>query len=141
MRNVQKVARRFALALSLTLGLAAVGCSGEMVPLGSSAAAGDDDSTQPPPASGGAEATFNTSVKSLLTACAGCHGNTGAIGFLGGSDPSGFYAAITASDVINTTTPATSVLLTHTHSPAGPPELDAAGKSAVQAWITEEAGQ
>jgi mono/diheme cytochrome c family protein len=143
MRNVQKVARRIALALSLMLGLAAMGCAGEMVPLGSSApAGGDDDSTVPPPSdSGGAEATFNASVKPLLTACAGCHGNTGALGFLGGAGPSGYYAALTGSDVIDTTTPANSVLLTHTHSPAGPPELDAAGKSAVQAWITEEAGQ
>ena len=144
MRNVQKVARRFALALSLTLGLAAVGCNGEMVPLGSSgpAASGDDDSTEPPPATGGnAEATFNATVKPLLTACAGCHANTGALGFLGGTGESGYYAALTGGDVINTTTPASSVLLTHAHSPAGPPELDAAGKSAVSAWITEEAGQ
>jgi mono/diheme cytochrome c family protein len=145
MTNVQKVARRIALALTLTVGLAAMGCAGEMVPLGSSSAAGDDDdTTQPPPdagGGGGGEATFNASVKPLLTACAGCHANSGALGFLGAAGEAGYYAAISASDVIDKTTPASSVLLTHAHSPAGPPELDAAGKSAVQAWITEEAGQ
>jgi mono/diheme cytochrome c family protein len=144
MRNVQKLSRRIALALTLTLGLATIGCAGEMVPLGSGSTGGDDDSAEqppPPPASngGGAEATFNTTVKPLLTACAGCHANSGALGFLGAAGADGYYAALTGGDIIDTSAPASSVLLTHAHSPAGPPELDAAGKSAVQAWITEEA--
>jgi mono/diheme cytochrome c family protein len=142
MRNVQKVARRISLALTLVLGLAAVGCNGEMVPLGSSgpAAGDDDDTTEPPPVTGGnAEATFDANVKPLLGTCSGCHGVTGALGFLGVAGPSGYYAAITASDVIDTAAPANSVILTHTHAQSGLPELDAAGKSAVQAWITEEA--
>lgn len=142
MRNVQKVARRIALALTLSLGLAGVGCAGEMVPLGSSGAAGDDDTTTPPPATGGnAEATFNTTVKPLLAPCSGCHANAGALGFLGAAGESGYYAALTGGDLIDKTAPASSELLTHAHSPAGPPELSAAGKSAIQAWITEEAGQ
>jgi mono/diheme cytochrome c family protein len=144
MRNALSLSRRIALALSLTLGLAAMGCAGEMVPLGSSSPSGDDDDSPPPPqadAGGGAtpESTFNANVAPLLTTCAGCHANAGTLGFMGAGGPTGYYAAITASDVIDTTTPASSVLLTHAHNPAGPPELDSAGKSAVQAWITEEA--
>jgi len=138
MRNLQ-----IALALVVTLGFSATACTGEMVPLGGGGvSAGDDDgddtSNQPP---AGAEATFNSTVKSLLTSCSGCHANTTAIGFLGGGGDSGYYAALMASDVIDEAAPASSTLLTHTHSPGTGVEFDATQRAAVLSWIQAEGSQ
>ena len=157
MNTLQMVARRFAFALLLTVGLTSLGCAGEMVPLGGGSSAGDDDSTvgdddsTPPPPQADAGTTqpppgqtpedlFNSTVKPLMATCNACHqGTTAPLGFLGTAAT--MYETLKASDVISISSPASSTLLTHVHSAAGYPELDAAGHSAVSAWITAEAGQ
>jgi hypothetical protein len=148
MNNWQMLARRIALALTLTLGLVATGCYGSMEPLGQSGG-GDDDAPPPaatPDAGGGgpsaAETTFNTDVKPIMAKCAGCHAGATPVanGFLGANGEAGYYAAIKASNVVSLTTPDSSVLLTHTHLGGGGAEFDATEKSKVQAWLEQEAG-
>ncbi len=141
MRTLDKLVRRIGLALTLAIGLTTAACTGSMVPLGSAGGGGDDDAIVPPPGNqpSAAETTFNTDVKPLLSACAGCHAGAPPLGFLGSAGESGYYDAIVASTVIDKTTPASSKLIVHTHaSPAA--ELDATGKQSVETWIQQEAG-
>jgi hypothetical protein len=155
MNTLQMVARRFAFALLLTVGLTSLGCAGEMVPLGGGSSTGDDDSTvgdddstpPPPQADAGTppqgqtpEELFTSTVKPLFTACNACHqGTAPPNGWLGTAAT--MYETIKASNVISISSPASSTLVTHVHSAAGYPELDDAGHAAVTAWITAEAGQ
>jgi hypothetical protein len=130
-----------AFMLVLGLALAGAGCYGTMEPLGGGGGddttGGDDDTS----GGGGAEATFNSDVKPLVGGCAGCHGGAAPVstGFLGAAGESGYYAALKSSTVVSLAAPASSVLITHTHVAAGYPELDATGKSKVQAWLEAEA--
>ncbi len=125
---------RFAWLIALSF--LTVACTGSMVEIGGDPG-GDDDG----PAGLTAQELFTENVKPMLTACGGCHSGATplATGFLGAGGDTGYYAAITTSAMVNMTTPATSVLYTHAHSPAGPPEFTPAQKTEVLGWLEQEA--